>query len=217
MLQHHPDTETLTDYAAGSLAFGHSLCVAVHLEGCADCHHRAQQLSTVGAALMSGLPPAEVDAGLLDSILGQLDRAVPPVPARHAAPIAGVPRALSKLLPGGLDAVPWKRVSPGLQTAVLGVGDASNQVALVRIKPGGRIAEHRHGGLETTVVLRGGFSDHGGNFHVGDFVTLGQEDSHQPIAHQNSDCICLTAQNAPLQFTGFWGKLANPFISIHPQ
>ncbi len=217
MTQHHPGTEILTDYAAGSLSFGESLCVAVHLEGCSACQHRAQQLSMVGAELMCGLPPAEIDAGVLDSILGQLDGAVPPAPARKPAAIAGVPRALSKLIPAGLDAVPWKRVSTTLQTAILGAGDASNQVALVRIKPGGRIAEHRHGGSETTVVLRGGFSDHGGNFHVGDFVTLGREDSHQPIAHQNSDCICLTAQNAPLQFTGFWGKLVNPFISISPQ
>jgi putative transcriptional regulator len=217
MSQHHPDTETLTDYAAGSLAFGQSLCVAVHLEGCSDCHHRAQQLSMLGAELMSELPPAELDAGLLDSILGQLEGAVPPAPVSKPAAITGVPRALNKLIPAGLDAVPWKRIAPGLQSAILGVGDASNQVALVRIKPGGRIAEHRHGGSETTVVLRGGFSDHGGNFHVGDFVTLGRDDSHQPIAHQNSDCICLTAQNAPLQFTGFWSKLANPFISISPQ
>ncbi len=218
MLHHHPDTEILTDYAAGSLAFGHSLCVAVHLESCDQCQLRARQLSQVGAELMNQLLPVAVGDGLLDSILGKLDSTREgSVPAPRVAPIEGVPRALGKLIPNGLDAAPWKRVTANLQTAVLGAGDAVNQVALVRIKPGGRIPEHRHGGTETTVVLRGGFSDQGGNYIAGDFVTLGEDDSHQPIAHQNSDCICLTAQNAPLQFTGFWSKLANPFISINPQ
>ncbi len=218
MVHHHPDSEVLTDYAAGSLAFGQSLCVAVHLEGCPECRRRSSQLSQVGAELMNQLVPVAVEDGLLDRILGEIDGvSALPVVDIPASPIEGVPRALRKLLPDGLDAVPWKRVTSRLQTAVLGVGDAANQVALVRIKPGGSIPEHRHGGTETTVVLRGGFSDRGGNYLAGDFVSLGEDDSHQPIAHQNSDCICLTAQNAPLQFTGFWGKIANPFISIHPQ
>ncbi len=218
MVHHHPDTEVLTDYAAGSLAFGQSLCVAVHLENCGLCQRRAQQLSQVGAELMNQLKPSAVGDDLLASVLGRLDSPSElPGLVSSAAPIQGVPRALSKLVPNGLDAVDWKRVTSSLQTAVLGVGDETNQVALVRIQPGGRIPEHRHGGTETTVVLRGGFSDQGGNYGTGDFVSLGEEDSHQPIAHQNSDCICLTAQNAPLQFTGFWSKLANPFISINPQ
>jgi putative transcriptional regulator len=218
MINHHPDTEVLTDYAAGSLAFGHSLCVAVHLENCEHCQQRAQQLSQVGAELMHQLKPATVGDDLLASVLGRLDSPSDlPGLVSSAPPVQGVPRALSKLVPNGLDAVAWKRVTSSLQTAILGVGDDTNQVALVRIQPGGRIPEHRHGGAETTVVLRGGFSDQGGNYGAGDFVTLGEEDSHQPIAHQNSDCICLTAQNAPLQFTGFFSKWANPFISINPQ
>jgi putative transcriptional regulator len=218
MLHHHPDTEILTDYAAGSLAFGQSLCVAVHLEDCEQCQLRVRQLSQVGAELMNQLMPVSVGDDLLDSILGKLENSLEEVVSvTKAPPIEGVPRALGKLVPNGLDAVPWKRVTSNLQTAILGVGDSVNQVALVRIKPGGRIPEHRHGGSETTVVLRGGFSDQGGTYSAGDFVTLGEEDSHQPIAHQNSDCICLTVQNAPLQFTGFWSKMANPFISINPQ
>jgi putative transcriptional regulator len=100
---------------------------------------------------------------------------------------------------------------------MLAVGDSDNQVSLIRIKPGGRIATHTHGGSETTVVLRGGFSDNGGNFHSGDFVTLGKDDTHRPIAHQDQECICLAAQDAPLQFTGFWSKLVNPFMSIQPR
>jgi putative transcriptional regulator len=218
MLHHHPDTEILTDYSAGSLPFGQSLCVAVHLESCEQCRLRARQLSQLGAELINQLLPVAVGDGLLDSILGKLDSAGDlAVPVSKAPPVEGLPRSLGKLLPDGLDAAPWKRVTANLQTAILRVGDAANQVALVRIKPGGRIPEHRHGGTETTVVLRGGFSDQGGNYIAGDFVTLGEEHSHQPIAHQNSDCICLTAQDAPLQFTGFWSKFANPFISINPQ
>jgi putative transcriptional regulator len=217
MLHHHPDTEVLIDYAAGSLAFGQSLCVAVHLESCAQCRARVGSLNTLGAELMNQLEPATIEGSLLDSVLGQLDSASPvrgrPEPAVDTM---GVPRALRKLVPAGLDSMPWKRVTPSLQTVMLSVGDSENQVSLIRIKPGGRIAQHRHAGSETTVVLRGGFSDNGGNFLSGDFVTLGKEDTHRPIAHQDQDCICLAAQNAPLQFTGFWSKMVNPFMSIQP-
>lgn len=218
MVQHHPDTELLVDYAAGSLAFGPSLCVAVHLGDCPECQARVDDLTLLGAELVEQLEPASVSDGLLDNIFANIDAS--PAPSMQAArvkPVAGVPRSLQKLIPNGLSAMPWKRLTPALQAVVLGVGDAENQVSLIRMKPGGTIPEHRHKGSEVTVVLKGGFSDRSGSYKRGDFVALGEDDIHRPIAHQNEDCICLAAQNAPLQFTGFWSKLVNPFLAIQPQ
>ena len=215
MLQHHPDTELLVDYAAGSLAFGPSLCVAVHLGDCPVCQARVNDFTLLGAELVEQLEPVSVSDGLLDTILANLDGS--PAPAVKVRPAAGVPQPLSKLIPHGLNAMAWKRLTPTLQGVVLGVGDADNQVSLIRMNPGGTIPEHRHKGSELTVVLKGGFSDRSGSYKRGDFMALGEDDIHRPIAHQNEDCICLAAQNAPLQFTGFWSKLVNPFMSIQPQ
>jgi putative transcriptional regulator len=215
MLQHHPDTELLVDYAAGSLGFGPSLCVAVHLGDCPVCQSRVNDLTLLGAELVAQLEPVAVSDGLLDTILADLDGS--PAPPARVQAVAGVPQPLSKLIPHGLNAMPWKRLTPALQAVVLGVGDADNQVALIRMKPGGTIPEHRHKGSELTVVLKGGFSDRSGSYKRGDFMALGEDDIHRPIAHQNEDCICLAAQNAPLQFTGFWSKLVNPFMAIQPQ
>lgn len=215
MLQHHPDTQLLVDYTAGSLAFGPSLCVAVHLGDCPECRARVKDLTLLGAELVEQLKPVAVSDGLLGNILAELDGSPAPVARVRAA--AGVPQPLSKLIPNGLNAMPWKRLTPDLQAVVLAVGDADNQVSLIRMKPGGSIPEHRHKGSELTVVLKGGFSDRTGSYKRGDFMALGEDDTHRPIAHQNEDCICLAAQNAPLQFTGFWSKLANPFMAIQPQ
>lgn len=219
MIHHHPDTEMLTDYAAGSLGFGRSLCVSVHLENCPRCRSRVQQLDAVGASLLENLAPVAVAEDGLQQLLARLDgepiRAIKPVVARPLE-VPGVPRALAKLVPHGLENVAWQRVTRELDTAVLPVGEDRDQVSLIRMKPGGTIGEHRHAGDELTVVLKGGFSDHGGVFKAGDFVRLGRGNPHQPIAHQNEDCICLAVQDAPIQFTGFWSRMLNPFLRVRP-
>jgi putative transcriptional regulator len=154
---------------------------------------------------------------LLDTVLERLDSDIAPEPQREAdRAVGGVPRPLRKLIPGGMAALRWSRVTPSLQSVILRAGDVRHQVSLIRMRAGGRIPEHGHGGSELTVVLQGGFSDHTGSYRVGDFVALGAEHVHRPIAHQNEDCICLAAQDAPLQFTGFWSRLLNPFLSIEP-
>lgn len=218
MTQYHPNTDILTDYAAGSLAFGQSLCVAVHLEKCAACRSRVASLDVLGAEMMARLEPIPPADDMLEQIFAKLDEPESIAePVREPAVPAGVPRALAKLIPNGLDAIPWVRVTSSLQNVVLSVGDQHNQVSLVRMKPGGTVYEHGHTGNELTVVLRGGFSDHIGVYRAGDFVALGEGDKHQPLAHQNEDCICLTAQDAPIRFTGVWARLANPLLRVQPQ
>lgn len=217
-MDHHPKPDMLTDYAAGSLSFGQSLCVAVHLEHCASCREIVAQLDALGAELVEELQPAAPSADLLDKVLAEID-----TPQQQRQPVArravvpGIPRPLAKLIPDGIEALPWKKVTSSLQTVAFGVGETRHQVSLIRMAPGGTISEHRHAGSELTVVLSGGFSDHAGVYREGDFVALGEEDRHQPIAHQNEECICLTAQDAPIQFTGVLGRMVNPFLRVHPQ
>ena len=215
MTRHHPDTLLLTDFAAGSLPFGQSLCVAVHQESCQQCKDQIDRLNQLGANLMAKMEPAPVGDDLLDSILARLDEAEPAAdtaPRRAAAP--GVPQPLAKLIPGGFDALDWKRLTSSLHSVTLPVGDDGNQVSLIRMRAGGEIGKHYHAGNELTVVLRGGFSDRSGVYDAGDFVALGVDDMHRPVAHQNEDCICLAAQDGPIRFPGLKGMLLNRFIGI---
>ena len=222
MIRHHPETQLLTDFAAGSLPFGQALCVSVHLDSCRGCRGRVRALDGVGGELLQRLAPAPVADDTFGQLLARID-GEPAVAASASAPApapssseAGLPRGLARLLPGGLRQAPWQRITTSLQTAPLSVGDDLTQVSLVRMKPGGSIGPHSHAGTELTVVLSGGFSDRAGSYRAGDFIALSRDDSHHPVAHQNEDCICLTAQDAPIRFLGIRGLLFNRFIGFQP-
>lgn len=219
MIRHHPETQLLTDFAAGSLPFGQALCVSVHLESCPDCRARVRALDGVGGELLQRLVPAPVADDTLEQLLARIDGdpAAPASPLPQAPPSQnGLPRALARLLPGGLRQAAWQRISTSLHTASLSIGDDATQVSLVRMKAGGSIGAHSHAGTELTVVLSGGFSDRSGAYRAGDFVALSSDERHHPIAHQNEDCVCLTAQDAPIRFLGIRGLLLNRFIGFHP-
>ena len=223
MIRHHPNMQLLTDYAAGSLPFGQSLCISIHQEKCHECQHHIRELNGLGGALLEQLEPTTVAAEMLDSLMTRIDAdTCDPLPRSNQAKQApnpgsgNTPRALAKLLPGGMNSIAWKRTTSSLSTAPLQVGDDATQVSLIRMKPGGRIDKHYHGGDELTVVLKGGFSDDSGDYKAGDFVFCSRDDTHQPIAHQNEDCICLAAQDAPIKFTGVKGLILNPLVSFQP-
>ncbi|NIQ14264.1 MAG: transcriptional regulator, partial [Candidatus Dadabacteria bacterium] len=84
-------------------------------------------------------------------------------------------------------------LTPSLQVARLQTGQDQFEVSLHNIRAGGKIAEHGHKGTEITVVLKGSFSDANGIYQQGDFLLKEPGDVHQPIASQDSDCLCLTA------------------------
>ena len=85
---------------------------------------------------------------------------------------------------------------------------------LLRIQPGVSVPHHTHKGNELTMILRGSYSDEMGRFSQGDVADLDDDIRHQPIVDTDEECICLIATEAPLQFTGIMGRLAQPFIGL---
>jgi putative transcriptional regulator len=85
-------------------------------------------------------------------------------------------------------------------------------VVLQKLCAGGKAPAHTHRGEETTVVLQGAFADIKGVFNQWDFVVLGPEDEHKPVALEGDDCITLSVLSAPLKLTGTFTRLLNPFI-----
>ena len=214
--QFHPDQFMLADYAAGTLPGAVALPLAVHLEHCGHCRSETQQLEEVGARLFEGLDPVPVNEDALEQLMRRLeDGGVSPV--LGAIPVrSGLPRVLQGLVPEGLDALAWKRIG-SLRSSRLRFGDPRREVALQHISAGGKVPQHGHRGAEITVVIHGSFSDQDGCYRPGDFLMRGPDDVHRPVAAQDGDCLCLAVLDAPLRFQGLLGRIANPFLKIHPR
>ena len=126
--------------------------------------------------------------------------------------VDNIPAPLRKLIGIDYRALAWSRTLPNLRAADLATDDSAYQVALHRIKPGGKVPHHDHRGQEFTVVLRGSFSDEYGIYSDGDFMLREPGEQHLPLAARNEECICLTVQQAPVRFTGFFWRWLNPLL-----
>ncbi|MFL1483101.1 ChrR family anti-sigma-E factor [Marinobacter sp. LN3S78] len=210
MTHHHPDSLMLMEYSAGNLSEPHALCIRLHLDQCPHCRSRVDALDSLGAVMMEQQSHVAVAEATFDSIMARIDGEPEP------RPVSRTPRrsALSKLLGDDLNSLPWKRQLRDV--SVLDITDRfpgqDDQVILQKLCAGGKAPVHTHRGEETTVVLQGAFADNRGVFSQWDFVVLGQEDEHKPVALEGDDCITLSVLTAPLKLTGTFGRLLNPFI-----
>ena len=214
----HPNSDLLIDYASGALSPGLCVSVSSHLHFCALCRDKNEELSSLGGNLLETTAPAELNASALDDVLGRLDEIQPPRPfTQRTLPDdeAKLPELVKNLLPD--DGLKWKFLSPALRVARLAVGESRYELALHKIKAGGKTPAHDHNGLEITVVLQGSFSDADGIYHEGDFLIREPGDVHRPTASQNNPCICLSVSESPIKLVGPIKRLLNPLFSVTPQ
>lgn len=215
-ISHHFDDATLVARASGALSDGMSLLVDSHLHWCKECQSRAWDAEALGGELLLNIAPVDLDAGSLDSVLALLDGESIEVQSKHEMQEVGsdeVPEPLAHLIGGDLDSLEWKRMGFGVQQLDLKL-DGSGACRLLRIQPGVSVPHHTHKGNELTMILRGSYSDEMGRFSQGDVADLDDDIRHQPIVDTDEECICLIATEAPLQFTGIMGRLAQPFIGL---
>ncbi len=215
--QFHPPESLLIDYAAGTLPEAISLLIATHLTYCPDCRKEVQALEAVGGAMLDSLPPAEVKTDLA-TLLAKLAVAETPAPE---APLAGeawmprpVRRALATVPSTPATPLPWKRVTGALSEIRLPTLSRTKggRTRLMRIKSGGAMPEHTHGGTEYVLVLKGGFSDQFGHYLPGDLSVSTADHTHTPIADDDGDCICLAVVDGTLKLTGVMGWVVNRFV-----
>lgn len=215
----HPSTDLLLDYSAGVLSPSHAVCIATHLEFCSACRNAHQRNNAIGGKLIDELDPsgkAEVSASLKEKVLTTLDKspkASEPEQKREDC----IPRVLRQLVPKGLAGLNWRRVSIKGTRCRLARDDNGNNIFLLRLKAGGRLARHRHLGNEYTVVLAGSFSDEDGVYQIGDFLVRNPDESHSLTAPRDAECICLLMQEGPPQFTSWLLKWLNPFLRVQAQ
>ncbi|MDA8694138.1 ChrR family anti-sigma-E factor [Pseudomonadales bacterium] len=236
MSHFHPDIHWLTEYAAGNLPMSQALCISVHLSFCPQCRKEVEQLNSLGGMMLSR-PQAMNDATeqpqseleISDSLRSHMldlisNESLPNVPAELAVETSAndepsntaveLPDCLDKLIPNGTEKLDWKNLGSAVSVARLAAGDPEREVALHKIKAGGRVSNHDHKGREVTVVLTGSFSDQEGQYLPGDFLIKEPGQAHRPIASEDAECICLSVLDAPVKFTGPIARLINPFLRI---
>lgn len=202
MIRHHPSTETLLAYAAGTLRAGHALVVSAHLQGCTTCQHTTAALETLGGAVLDALPPDNLLPDAFTRALGALDDTPeyvgpPSAPARFPANIH-LPRALSGTRIGR-----WLWVGRGVRYSRVHLPWAPREhVMLIRVAANRPVITHSHGGREFTQILQGSYRDETGYYQQGDMAEEDNETKHQPRAGAEG-CLCLAALEDGLRLSWF--------------
>lgn len=204
-------------YAAGSLSHPAALVVATHLALCPLCRAEVGRFEAVGGQLLDEVDPAEIGDAALDQVLAKLNGREPPPDARRPdrsgpAPREGIPQPLRDYLGAPLDEMKWSLLLPRVREIKLPCSEAGARLSMLKIKAGGSIPRHTHTGAEYTLVLTGAFADSTGAYNRGDFAFADEALNHQPIAAASEDCICLALSEAPMRFTGPFGRLLNPLL-----
>lgn len=217
-LKNHPKDELLAAYAAASLPLSQALCISVHLEHCSECTQNMHHLHQLGSELMHNLQPAKPSPELKNKLFEKIDQISISAAANVKVNLPtddanqSLPRCLHQFIKTGYEDIPWKRLSSDIQSYELCRDQNNAKVELLRIRPGGTSGTHTHMGDEYTVILDGSFSDESGLYQQGDFLVRNSLDKHTPVATIDKDCICLAVTEAPIQLTGFFGRMLNPLI-----
>lgn len=221
MSSRHPaPDELLLDYAAGTLAAGPELAVALHVALDRDARRTVDRLGALAGAMLEGEPAAELDPG--DATLARALAAIDSVPV-EARPASVQTSARSARRPGFDWAPPpllrhldssatWRRAMGGFEEIRLSLPGDTHRVSLLRLAPGRGLPMHRHVGTEYTVVLQGGYTDSTGNYAVGDFAIGPGPEQHEPIADPGDPCIALIVLERPIVLTGPFGRWLNPLV-----
>ena len=217
-VHHHPTEDLLWDYYRGKLAPGLALVVRTHLDMCETCRSDLRLFDGIGAAMMAQADGAAMSENALDLALARIERPEPEAPlaekaVHHPAFLEGfeLPDSLRQLV---IKDRYW--AAPGVWMAPVEVGPQARgeRTYLMHVPAGMTMPQHTHRGLETTVVLKGRFSDHNGDYRIGDMAVCTPDDSHAPAIAADEACLCLIWQDAAIVPQTWLGRLLQPFARI---
>ena len=211
-IKHHISDSLLMAYSAGKLPEAFNLVVATHLSMCDECRVALGAFDAVGGALVEGGDESAVSDAALDATLAMIAAQKPIADARAKA-LGIFPAPLADYVGGDLDAVKWRSLGMGVRQAILPTAKGAT-VRLLHIPAGQAMPDHGHRGMELTLVLQGAFSDGVGRYNRGDVDAETEATQHTPVADEGLPCICLSATDAPLRFTGFIPRILQPLFRI---
>jgi len=223
---HHLHESTLLSYSAGALPAPLSVVAGTHLEQCPHCRQRLREAEAIGAALIEQTQPMVVGGrsqALRAAMLAELERDEPAVAAiavsRPAAPPVERPEVSADHLPASLHpyfgrsvaALRWRWIAPGVHC----IRSAEMpSLIMLKIAPGKCLPMHSHGRSELTHILRGAYNDALGLFAPGDVADLDEDVEHQPVTAPGVPCICVSALDAPLVFSGWLARKIQRFVKL---
>jgi putative transcriptional regulator len=215
-ITHHLDDATIIAYAAGTLGEAHNVVAAAHMVYCAQCREALRTAEQIGGELISAEPVAAVSDMCRAATLASLDVATGVPTPRARAVMNGLPKPISDVLGGkSLDEIEWKKKAPGVAVADIPLSPGSaGSLKLLSIGPGREMPEHGHGGEELTLILKGSYTDHTGQYRAGDIADVDEETEHKPVADADGVCVCLVAMEAPTRFKPLWARVLQPIVGI---
>lgn len=202
MITHHPSDELLADYARGALYAGAALVVACHIARCAACRVAVADWESVGGALLAQSAPSALSDDAVAHTLARIERDGPlrPVKARPPKYLErfNVPPPLR-----GCDIGFRRWLTPGIWFAPIRFGtDGETRTYLVYADRNTTLPRHTHTGRELTLILHGCYCDDLGRFEAGDLSDADKEIVHAPAVTADSDCLCLSSADGPMQLSG---------------
>nr|WP_319555162.1 ChrR family anti-sigma-E factor [uncultured Vibrio sp.] len=210
----HPDNKLLEAYASGSIDAVSGLVVATHLETCSKCRDFVNRVEAEQANVVSDLPCGYVPE--FDEMFNNIVTAPPmtdSVIIRDSAKVsvAGKSFELPKTLSRFSDLVgSWRSYGGKVYSAQIDFGEDA-RVNLMYISENVQIPQHTHKGVESTLILHGGFSDEDGEYEEGDLMIRDGSVKHSPFTKAGEDCLCLTVLTEPMIFTQGVARIFNMF------
>nr|WP_219627852.1 ChrR family anti-sigma-E factor [Stenotrophomonas maltophilia] len=209
-------------YAAGALPAPLSIVAGAHLEQCPHCRQRLREAEAIGSVLLEQTQPAVADLRreqLRDAMLMRLAGDAPALalasrPASRERPEADpdhLPASLHPYFGASLSGLRWRWMAPGVH-CIRAVQMPS--LIMLKIAPGKCLPMHSHGRSELTQILRGSYNDALGLFAPGDVADLDEDVEHQPVTAPGVPCICVSALDAPLVFSGWLARKIQRFVKL---
>ncbi len=210
----HPDNKLLEAYASGSIDAVSGLVVATHLETCSKCRDFVNRVEAEQANVVSDIPCGYIPE--FDEMFNNIVTSPPmtdSVIIRDSAKVsvAGKSFELPKTLSRFSDLVgSWRSYGGKVYSAQIDFGEDA-RVNLMYISENVQIPQHTHKGIESTLILHGGFSDEDGEYEEGDLMIRDGSIKHSPCTKVGEDCLCLTVLTEPMIFTQGVARIFNMF------
>lgn len=215
-------SELLAAYAAGETSPGLSLLCAAQTSIDASSVAFVTMAEEIAGAALRGDAPPPLAAMDREAMLARLDEpetaaeTVSAPPPGASAPGSPFPSVLRDALGGDVGDIAWRFRMPGLHEHIL-AGFEGEKVSLLSARPGVRVPQHTHRGMEATLVLQGELKDDDGVLRRGDVSICTDAHDHQPEIVGAETCYCLIVVDGGLRFTGTFGPALNLFQSSRPR
>jgi len=211
--------ETLEDdaifaYASGACAGAYGVLIGTHIALKPESRRVAAAVEQMGGQAIVDMTPVALSGSARASVLAALDEPAndSPSAARTLGGDQRWPEPLRALVQQAESERGWRSAGRGAKILDLPIEDGDRRTWLISVDGGRAMPQHTHNGIEATLVVESGFSDHTGHYGMGDVAITGPELDHQPIADEGRECVCLVVTDGSLKLTGPVGRWLNPFL-----